>query len=214
VIVFFLDNEIPKDVQGIRVTIPQLLDKPLCKKIVDFFGYQFTERMRYFVDELLAKRPAISLDMFCVCIAYAMVAGKKVDTLLYEWLDELAPREESLFTLSQHFFAKDSRAFFALWMTLKDVYSPQFWISFWSEQIWRAAFFIQLQKNNQIAEAKKTAFKLPFSFIQRHWRSYHSILELQKAHDALYRVDYALKNGAPSYQLELWQVQFLSHAFK
>ncbi len=212
-IIFFLDSEVPKEMQGLRVTIPQTLDKPLCKKIIEFFGYQFNEKMRYFVDELIAKRPAISLDMFCVCIAYAVVAGKGIDTFLFEWLDELAPREESLFTLSQHFFAKDMRAFFALWMVLKEIYPPQFWISFWSEQVWRAAFYVQLQKSNQLAEAKRTSFKLPFSLTQRHWRSYE-VHELQKAHDALYRIDYALKNGGVPYMLELWLVQFLSHSFK
>jgi hypothetical protein len=121
--------------------------------------------------------------------------------------------ELSLFTLSQYFFARDGMRFFKQWSILKDQYAAPFWISFWSEQLWRASSFIELSEQHNFAEAKRISFKLPFSFIQRDWKNV-TVQELKRAHDVLYHCDCAIKNGGDPNVLELFYTDYLQRQYR
>jgi hypothetical protein len=123
----------------------------------------------------------------------------------------IAPKS-SLFTLSTYFFAKDARLFFPLWVRISHEYSPQFWVVYWAEQLWRAHGFLQLHKKNKKDDAKKIAFRLPFGFIQREWRNY-SVRELRNAHAMMYEIDFRLKNGSDDYILDFFFSKFFTNQF-
>jgi hypothetical protein len=91
-----------------------------------------------------------------------------------------------------------------MWVTIKDTYPLQFWIVFWSEQVFRAYHFIGYKKSKQLLHAKKIAYRLPYSFIQKDWMNL-SLDSLQQIHHMMYELDFRYKNGAS----EL----YLDHAF-
>jgi hypothetical protein len=117
-----------------------------------------------------------------------------VEEVLFEQLRGMLKPESSLFTLSQLFFAKQPEAFYRYLATIESVYPEQFWISFWSEQLYRAFFYVTYMKKGNQSEAQKIGTRLPFSFLQRDWRK-HEPAHLAQAHAFLYELDSALKNS-------------------
>ncbi|HEB41565.1 MAG TPA: hypothetical protein ENI08_00925 [Candidatus Dependentiae bacterium] len=167
---------------------------------------------KQFLQQLGKKQQNISLDLSCLLIHYALLIGKNSDTFFTAWLDHIMPLQTSLFLLSQHFFAKNTRLFFVEWLRIQNNYSPQFWIAFWSEQLWRATLWVDLASNKSYIEAKKIQFKLPFAFIKRDWKNYHAD-ELQHAHQFVTAVDYHLKNNGSSCALDLFYSKFFLNQF-
>ena len=98
---------------------------------------------------------------------YAKVLGANTDYFISAWLEKIITPERSLFTLSTYFFAKKAQLFFAEWKNIFGQYSEQFWIAFWSEQLWRAHHYVDYSKAKQFALAKKIGYRLPFTFMQR-----------------------------------------------
>ena len=88
-----------------------------------------------------------------------------------------------------------------------------FWVSFWSDQIYRSYFFIRFTQEENYAAAKQVSFGLSFSFLKQTYKMY-TLQELQSLHQAIYALDIALKNGGNSYQLDQICVQFFSNFFK
>lgn len=157
---------------------------------------------------LISSQLAMQLDDACLLTQYAMLIGSKnISSFIQEWLEQLIKPKTSLFMLSKHFFAKDARTFFSTWLSMSKQYPIQFWIVFWSEQLWSAAAYISLMRSNDHIEAKKVASKLPVTFLQKNWREY-SIRELKNAHDYIYKLDYSLKNGGNEVGLDLFYSKF------
>ena len=167
---------------------------------------------RRFLQQLDIQYENISLDLSCLLLHYALLVGKNSDTFFTEWLDNIMPLQTSLFLLSQHFFAKNANIFFAKWSRVHSKFNLQFWIAFWSEQLWRATLYVDLVNNNSYIEAKKIQFKLPFSFIRHDWKMYH-VHELQHAHQFLFDVDYHLKNNGSPCSLDLFYSKFFLNQF-
>jgi hypothetical protein len=163
--------------------------------------------------DLSAYEKQLTLDRICLLIQYLSVVGSGVRDFNEQWLSYVIVPEQSLFTLSQYFFARDGMRFFKQWSTVKDLYAAPFWISFWSEQLWRASLFIQLSEQHNFAEAKRISYKLPFSFIQRDWKKVTAD-ELKRAHDVLYQCDYAIKNGGDENVLEMFYVDYVQRAYR
>jgi len=167
---------------------------------------------KQFLQQLGTQYENIPLDLSCLLLHYALLVGKNSDIFFTEWLDNIMPLKTSLFLLSQHFFAKNSRIFFEKWLRVHNEFNLQFWIAFWSEQLWRATLYIDLANNNSYTEAKKIKFKLPFSFIQRDWKMYH-VHELQHAHQFLFDVDRHLKSNGSPCSLDLFYSKFFLNQF-
>ncbi|MBA2306801.1 hypothetical protein H0W26_01550 [Candidatus Dependentiae bacterium] len=117
--------------------------------------------------------------------------------------------EQSLFTMAQYFLAQQPTLFFQQWKQCSDTYPHEFWVAYWSELLWQAALFIMRAKSQGHVEAKKAAFRLPFSFINKDWQLYSADTFIA-AHGFLYECDYGLKHGEHSFGLELFFHKFLS----
>ncbi len=190
---------------GRAIELPEKVDRSLFDRMHVLGGAP----KESFSKMLFERVPYISLDQAALLLCYESVIGKNGTLFFDEWFNHIVVPETSLFSLCQYFFAKKAHAFFNVWQQVRDYYAPQFWISFFSEQLWRASWYVQYQKARKLADAKKISFRLPFSFINRDWRSYKSDALVQ-ALDQLYSVDYKLKNGAHEYELELFFSTFFT----
>ncbi len=206
---FFTSKEIKK-LKGswCVVRLPKAANRDMFSVISDMVG----SKQVAFADYIYKHHKEILLDTAVLLAQYSNLLGKNWQLFVRQWLHELLVPETSLFSLSQALFAKQPKVFFRQWQQIADAYVPQFWIVFWSEQLWQAYAYIRLQKAGRGMEAKKVAYRLPFSFKNRDWRNY-SLPVLQQAHQFLYGVDFHLKNGGNDVSLELFYTKFLQNVF-
>lgn len=212
---FFIDETITctaKDFQLI-VDVPERVDQKFFMQLAQSLNGGGEKLREESVVRVFKKTKTVGLDNACVLAQYLRLAGRGADEFMEHWLDKIVAPEYSLSELSTVFFSRDTKAFFTLWKKMGQGYSAQFWISFWSEQLWRACNFVQQSKNRQFIEAKRISFRLPYNFTQRLWRD-ANVLEFRSAHKFLYSVDYSLKNGGSDFSLELFYTKFFERQFK
>lgn len=170
---------------------------------------QETERRRVLGFFRLVAQSGQQLTMSTIVglLPYALVVGTRADSFITDELPRIVQADHSLFDLSTAFFAGDEERFKDLFTQLSVHYQEPFWIVFFSEQIFRAYWFIQYRQSNRTVDAQKIAFRLPYSFIQRDWRK-HKPTELYNLHNQLCLFDRALKNGAHPEQLAYLLVDY------
>jgi hypothetical protein len=212
-IIFYSDAKDIEEADGrIVIEIPELADAQHYERLLTFFKPEI--KTQQFSKSLFVDRSTtVPFDSACLMMEYHAVTGAGVDEFIKNWLNKMVPSEKSLFTLSQHFFAKSTKSFFSLWQDIGPEYPEMFWTTYWSEQLWRAHYFVKMCKNKDLVQAKKIAYRLPFSFIQRDWRKLTQE-ELQSAHQAFYDFDFNFKNGASADAMELIFHKFLLGEFK
>ena|GEM_PF-555655 len=196
---------------NVIVEIPDKIDEILFTDIISWFRLPFNPNLKRICARFFGVAKHISLEQVCVIIRY-MPFGMHDRMLLERLFDTLIVPEQSLFTLSQYFFQKNMKKFLGQWRQATHIYAAPFWVSFWSDQLWRASIFVYLSKKGNHAEARKVSFRLPFSFTNKDWRNY-TAFELTSAHDFLYRLDYRMKNNDASVGLDLFYITFLSNEF-
>lgn len=152
---------------------------------------------------------ALPLDSMYVLLRYAILLGERQQEFTQQWLDQIMVNEQSLFTLSQYFFARNPASFFTYWRKIGGEYPEVFWVAYWSDQVWRAFLYSSLMRERRAVEAKKLGFRLPFSFLNTDWRAW-TPEDLKKAHEQLYSLDYSLKNGGSSSGIDLFYSLFLT----
>ncbi len=167
-----------------------------------------TDKLSHFSELLFQQRTTLELEQALSLMRYDMVLGRNKEGFFVSYMPLLAKHEESLFTLSQHFFGLQPEKFFTVLTPLELVYPLEFWIVFWLEQVWQALIFIEIASMQGPLVAKASVSRLPFSFIQKDWKHFSSEY-LIKAHAELYRFDYAFKNGASETGLHIWYIDFL-----
>jgi len=164
------------------------------------------------MDLVTIPSAGISLETASLFLTYLAVGGRVGKEAISVWSERLVVPEHSLFKLAQFLFSKDRMRCLELWHAVRAEYPPEFWIAFWSEQLWQAHHFIAIALQGDLVLAKKGVNRLPFSFMQRDWRNYR-LRELAAAHSILYGVDGALKNGGGSAGLDLFILRFLTGSF-
>ena len=180
--------------------------------LVRFLVSDQLPEMSHFASQLCMYSDYLTLDSMCLLAHYELVMGKNSDDFFSQWITRIIDPTRSLFVLSQYFFANKVQSFFRQWSTLSEHYAPVFWVTFWSDQIWRAYVYCDLMKQKKYAEAKKAQYKLPFSFINRDWTNY-DLDELRNTHHFLTKMDFRLKNGGSALAFEHFYNQFFSRKF-
>lgn len=212
-IVFVVSHEIAEPyikngAQGIScVDIPAQIQKATFIDLFEQVVRTPTPIERRYIEQLYMRSDKIPLDTACMLMRYLQVLGSHAQEFFATWIDKLVLPDKSLFLLSQLFFARQATQFLQMWAGMRDQYPEQFWISFWSEQVWRALFYCKSMQQRDVANAKKIGYRLPFSFLQKDYRTC-SIESLQIAHETLYELDVKLKNGGSVVGLDLF---FLSY---
>jgi hypothetical protein len=189
------------------IKIPRLIDQQDFNEIISFFGKEFHEKKLNLINKIFEQAPTITLDFSCSIIAYLELTSIQMLDQLYEYLLKTLKTQPSLSLLSEYFFSKRSHEFFVLWNKLANEYPEIFWITFWSEQLWRAYYTKKFLTQQNFSKARKMSFRLPYSFIKRDWEKI-KLKDLADLHDQMYCIDYALKIGSTFCSLEKF---YLNH---
>lgn len=191
------------------IKLDEHIDEAVCLKLAAFFGMTVSVAMQRVLRRVFKEHPRIPFASVCTVLDYTLLAEATPETeaSLMQVLKLLLKPEGSLFTLSQLLFAQQPEAFYRYLTTVNELYPEQFWISFWSEQLYRAYFYVALMQRGNQDEAKKIGVRLPFSFLQRDWRRY-SPQQLAQSHAMLYHIDCAIKNGAGTLGLDRFYQSF------
>lgn len=193
---FFYAGEFPNN-KWTYVQLPQTITLAEYQTLCELWYAQLARSVGNL--KQLFVQDAIDLEFAIMLMQYHLVVGKQVDMFIEQWAVKLNPPEQSLFTLTTHFFGKQATPFFRLWKTIEPEYPAVFWSTFWSEQLFRAACVVEAMKANNIAQAKKLAYRLPFSFMQKDYKRV-TLHELQLAHQFMYDYDVHIKNnGTPEF---------------
>ncbi len=213
IIVFFLLN-VEKSVVSNdfdrMVTIPDKINQKIMMQLSEKIVVSHYSISKKNIDLIIKKYKTFSLDTACLLLHYLLVLGSNADSFMKNYLGTLIEQDYSLFMISQYFFQKNAKQFFSYWKKIYKNYSLQFWIIFWSEQLWRAYNVIEYMSNKKFADAKRISFRLPFSFLQKDYKTIDTQI-LAVLHQQLYDFDYALKNGGSEIGLEIAFVNFFTH---
>ncbi|MBP9765438.1 hypothetical protein KBD08_03825 [Candidatus Babeliales bacterium] len=199
------DEQIPLQ-QGVMFEVQDNYQSDQISKISLLYDDQKPEIAAFFIGKLYRYRKEYSLQQICMLLEYASVLGKNTDLFFEQWLDQLIVSDVSLYYLSQLFFEKNTAQFFDTWSYIRPLYPDQFWTSFFSEQLFKAYWYVVWQ--GRIAPEHKTmSYGLAFSFLKNDWKLYKPAT-LLTAHQHMYEVDLALKSGSYPTRLDLFLVQF------
>lgn len=199
--------------RDIQIELDHPVDKALFKALIVLAGFDFSERLQAAQKIVFSRVGKLSLELACLLLNYVTVAGSWFDDFSKQWLDLIVQPDTSLFVLSQYLFAKNVTGFYGQWQKISHHYSDMFWISFWSEQLFRACHVVQFQQQKHFAQAKAISHRLPFSFLNQDWKKY-SAQELSHAHDFVYALDHSLKNGSDQTMLDVFYHGFFNGTFR
>lgn len=211
-IIFFDNNrtESATNDNYLKIILPDKLEKQEYEEIYNFF-YSLFPINSFFTNKVYEfLKP--SLQKACILMSYQSLLGRNCELFFNNWFEKIVDSDTSLFNLSKLFFECNCKDFFNQWIKCRDDYSEEFWIVFWSEQLWQAFFFIKKANREGVLAAKKLGLKLPFSFINKTWQFYNTEF-IKNAYNYLYKIDYLSKNGVGKYGLELWFYKFLTKEF-
>lgn len=203
IIFFTLNNKIANSSLN-QISLPIEVNHEIAKDFYLIF-YQANLNFRYFQPKKLALS-----DLFTL-MSYQIILPKQIEdqeTFFTEWSNSLLSPNRSLYLLSQYLFSKQTVNFFNYWDTIKNVYPNEFWTSYWSEQLYQAILFIENAKLN-IISAKAQARKLPFSFLNFDHANFN-IQYLAHRHADLYILDFNIKMGLTTENIEYWYHIFLN----
>lgn len=215
-LMFFVEDghkiPIEKDEVFLRVTLPHVVDGAFAAQLMEAFQVKPSQAGASMLARMFKRYKKISLDQLVHVMHYAPIVSSGSHEQVDELVREMIGAEQSLFTLGSLFFARQPESFFQLWSTEHDRFSYMFWCSFWSEQLLRATCYVHFTRGQNMLEAKKISSRLPFSFMQKDWKQYHTT-ELVRAHEYLYDIDFAIKNGSEAPLLDLFYAKFFAKGF-
>jgi len=200
------------DKECLQIVVPPAVDRTDFELLVQFFHPSMMAAFKKLGRHLFMRGFTLPLDKACLLLQYGQVLGNNIKQFCDEWLAVLVESEQSLLKVSEYFLSKRVREFFLLWSTIGSRYPDVFWISFWSDTLWRSYHYVNAMRNHDLAEARKISFRLPFSFLKSGWKKVDPE-QLKRAHQFLYTIDYNLKNGVGGYGLELLYFNFFLGQF-
>ncbi len=183
------------------LVVESIITKKLFQELAFSGGY--TAIAPTFIEKLFMLKSSYTFDESLSLLQYAHLLGVRNEAFFSDWVARIVSDDISLFTLSQYFFAQQKNLLLKEWSTLKKRYPVEFWIAFFSEQLWQAILYYQYASLGKAAEAKRFAYRLPFSYFQNDWKRY-SFDQLVQAHAFLYEVDHGLKNGYATEGIEIF----------
>lgn len=195
---FFITTQQESFFKGTKIiNVSGLIDKHTFHQLYLFFNQnqQQKNQKQVLADMLFEEQRDLTLDKACMALEYFNVTSVKDKNACQDYFERIFESHTSLNALAAAFFAKKETTFFAHLQHLEPLYPPIFWISFWSEQIWRAYNVVNALENNQQFIAQKMGMRLPSLFVKMWWKSF-SLHELRACYTFLYEMDCALKQGS------------------
>lgn len=195
-VVGFCDKELP---DMLCITLPPAVDVKTCSLLSTVFADDEAERAILFAKHVLRTTTVLTLDQAVRVAEYGLLAGAGKEAFVDEWLPRVVPAQASLFDLSAALLARDARRFIKQWHAVRLRYPAQFWLAYFSEQLFRAYSYAQAKQGG--LDARSLGFRLPFSFVQRDWRQADTAF-LCAAHARIAQLDWQLKNGSDELSLD------------
>ncbi len=193
-LLFFTKKSVQSD-NMLLVTLPSKVDIEQYKDIfLPLYSTSEQERVLLTIDAIISQVGPLDLDQAIRLTDYALVLGAGRQVFVDTWSHVIVRSESSLFNLSGAFFSKNKKEFLKRWKGINTDYEFPFWLAYFSEQFFRAYYYILYKKESNHLEAKKIGFRLPFSFLQRDWQKW-DIQQLICLHQRVYELDGSLKNG-------------------
>jgi len=192
---------------GCIIELAKEYDYNSVKAISGLYAEKNMAGIIYFLRALFQRKKMYSLEELCLLLQYQSVLGKNKDLFLDQWFSKLTVDDHSLFHLSELFFAKRHDEFVRYWNELFDQYSEMFWVSYWSDQMFKAYCYI-FQKQQGKVVSKYETYGLPFSFLRTDWKR-HDLALLQQCHQKIYQIDMILKSGGNSRSMFTAVLSFL-----
>ncbi len=212
-LIFFVNDEI--SLKGLDkehiVILDDIINPKLFTRLLTFFNKENLVKKTVLIDNIFSRSQSLSLEAACRIFDYLELVNVQSAAKFKQYIALLIYPDKSFFTLSNYFFSRNKQ-FFKLWEELADDFGPLFWISYWSEQIWKAHHVCKYMKQNNIVQAKKMSLGLPFSFTKGYWQDF-SQQELINEYSFLYRSDCALKLGSTFPLLDLFYSKHFQKEF-
>lgn len=202
------DDQFLASSNTITINVAELFSSEMVHKLSFLYQKNKPEVGAYFFGRLYRFQKEFSLEQLCLLSNYAGLIGKNMDVFFQEWLEQLVICDVSLFYLAQLFFEKKADHFFFQWHQVRPFYSDQFWTVFFSDQIFKAYFYVKAQARIDQSQ-KQMTYGLPFSFLKHDWKLYQCDF-LQQGYEQLYDVDMALKSGGSTYCLDGFLAKWLA----
>ncbi|HLB94179.1 MAG TPA: hypothetical protein VJJ81_02940 [Candidatus Babeliales bacterium] len=182
-------------------------------KLAELYSQTYNLKLApVFLGKLTKLKTKLTLDQTYLLLHYMTAFGDRCELFFEQWLSKIVVLEQTLFDLSTQFFARKPEQFFLAWEKFGIDYTVQFWTAYWSEQLFRAYYFVQFQQAGDLISAKRIAYRLPFSFTQSDWRKF-STSELYQAHNFIRSADFELKSGSTEILLDLFYLKFFNSEF-
>jgi hypothetical protein len=199
------------DDSALQIHLPEFYTKQSASALVDCFDERYQKpHVKNFMHALFSHSPRYTADQLFLMLEYAEMVSKPMYSHFFEdWFKKIITHDASLFSLSGAFFSGQSKDFFLIWNQIKHEYGEPFWITFWSDQLYRAASYCWFMERHDALTAKQFAHKLPFSFVNYQWKKYSS-QKLAQLHNELSMLDYALKNSADKMGIDIFFIQALA----
>ncbi len=194
---------LPKDAKvspGKTVTIIDMqtdIDQPTIELLFAFLKHNIQDKKIDLIKRMLKETKTLPIDTACMLINYLELVNIRHLNDLASHLAHITQTQPSLNQLSEYFFTTNAQGFFSLWTTVEKEYPEMFWLSFWSEQFWKAHHVITYLKKNDFINAKRMSFRLPYSFINTHWKKFTQ-QELRLLYNHIYLIDMKIKRGGSS----------------
>jgi len=205
-VLFFTTKTVKNEVE--LILVPEQINLMLFKQLLSLWPADEHERILYLAEQIFREIKTLSLDQAVRIADYALVVGAGRSMFMASWLESIIKPESSLFKLSGALFAGDKKGFLELWQRLQTEYEFPFWLTYFSEQFFRAYYYVSCKKEHNHVAAKQIGFRLPFSFLQRDWKRWEDT-QLQKAHQRVSDLDFQLKNGGSKLILDSLFTLFL-----
>lgn len=189
------------------IKIPLIINQQNFYELMNFFDKKFHPKKLDFIKTFFEEISTISLSFACTMLTYLDLSSLQMLNQLYDYLLKALKIQPSLTILSEYFFSKKPYEFFSVWKKLAHEYPEIFWVTFWTEQIWRAYYTKKFLTQQNFSKARKMSFRLPYSFIKRDLEKI-KLKDLADLHDQMYGIDYALKSGSTFCSLEKF---YLNH---
>ncbi len=214
VIAYFID-QVPKSLSNKFVNVinlPKEITSQQCQDVADFLSIDLDAKKEDFLKKLLPSPITIDLETSYMLIRYLELISVKYLNDYTQFLTNIIGNSPSLSLLSEYFFAKNSQQFFGIWASIQSSYPDVFWVSFWSEQVWKAYHVRGFLLDKNFVQAKRMGFRLPYSFMNRDWQKSNT-KELAKAYEFLYYMDYGYKTGSTFCSIDLFYMNYFTGKF-
>ena len=174
------------------VKLPEALSPEEFALCADLMGFSSSISLQ----DLYTTRLEMPLDHALILFDHASCVSKRTWETFKEYSFGLLSSNSQLRDLSESFWTRNSKRFFAEWKRIGEEYPESFWVAYWSTQLFLAYFYIERAQHVAKITPGGAEHGLSPTFTWKNgWKKY-SKEYCEQLHSKLYEIDLELKNGS------------------